>query len=179
MLPTILLVIAAVLVVLVIFVSMQASQFRIVRSTSIAAPASVVFPMVNDFHNWNAWSPWRELDPNMTQTFEGAPSGVGAIQTWAGNKKAGEGRMTITQSRPNELITTKLEFFKPFKATNNTEFTFKPQGEQTQVTWIMTGEKNFIFKAMHLIMNMDKLIGGDFEKGLARMKAIAEAKPHV
>jgi hypothetical protein len=132
---------------------------------------------VNDFHNWTAWSPWAKLDPAMKQTYEGAPAGTGAVSTWAGNKDVGEGRMTIIESRPSELIRIKLEFFKPFAATNTAEFTFKPAGDQTAVTWSMAGEKNFMAKAFGLFMNMDKMIGDDFEKGLANLKSVTETAP--
>ena len=111
----------------------------------------------------------------MKQTYEGAPAGTGAIYSWVGNKEVGEGRMTMTESRPSDLIRIKLEFFKPFAATNIAEFTFKPEGNQTAVTWSMTGENNFMAKAIHLFMNMDKMIGGQFEKGLAQIKSLVEA----
>lgn len=174
MLKKILLGIAAVLVVFAIVVAFQPANFRVVRSATIAAPPAAVFAEVNDFHRWNAWSPWAKLDPAMKQTHEGAPAGTGAIYSWAGNSEVGEGRMTITESRPGELIRIKLDFIKPFAATNPTEFTFKPEGNQTAVTWTMTGEKNYISKAVCMFMNMDKMVGGDFEKGLASLKTITE-----
>src|SRR5204863_4270093 len=111
------------------------------------------------------------------QTYEGAPAGTGAIYTWIGNKEVGEGRMTIIESRPSELIRIKMEFFKPFAGISTAEFTFKPEGNQTAVTWSMSGENNFMAKAIHLFMNMDKMIGGQFEKGLASMKSIVETAP--
>ena len=111
----------------------------------------------------------------MKQAYEGAPAGTGAIYTWSGNNEVGEGRMTITESRPSDLIRIKLEFFKPFAATNTAEFTFKPEGNQTAVTWSMTGNNNFMAKAVHLLMNMDKMVGGQFEKGLAQMGSVVEA----
>jgi len=132
---------------------------------------------VNDFHQWEAWNPWGKIDPAMKQTYEGAPAGTGAIYTWAGNNEVGEGRMTIMESRPSELIRVKLEFFKPFAGTNTAEFTFKPEANQTMVTWSMFGEKNFMAKAIHLFMNMDRMIGGQFETGLAQMKSVVEAGP--
>jgi hypothetical protein len=113
----------------------------------------------------------------MKKTHEGARAGAGAVYTWSGNNEVGEGRMTLTESRPNELVRIRLEFVKPFAATNTAEFTFKPEGDRTAVTWSMFGPNNFIAKAFGLFMNMDKLVGGDFEKGLAQMKAIAEAAP--
>jgi uncharacterized protein YndB with AHSA1/START domain len=159
----------------VIVVALQPADFRVERTATISAPPSEVFAQVNDFHNWNAWSPWAKLDATMKQTFEGPAAGTGAVYTWVGNKEVGEGRMTITQSRPNELVQIKLEFIKPFEANNTTEFTFKPQGGQTAVTWAMFGKNNFMAKAFHLSFNMDKMVGKDFEKGLAQMKAVSEA----
>jgi hypothetical protein len=164
-------------VVFVCIVALQPAHYRVERSATINAPAAVVFAQVNDFHKWNAWSPWAKLDPAMKQSFEGPQAGNGAIYTWAGNKDVGEGRMTITESHPSDLIKIKLEFIKPFAATNATDFTFKPQGNQTAVTWTMNGDNNFVGKAFSLFMNMDKMIGGDFEKGLAQMKSVAEAAP--
>jgi hypothetical protein len=179
---TILIVVAAIIgvfatitLVIVVVVATRPADFRVTRSATIAAPATMVFAQVNDFHNWDAWSPWAKIDPAMKQTYEGAPSGTGAIYSWAGNNKAGEGRMTLIESRPNDLIQIKLEFLKPFKATNAAEFSFKPDGEQTAVTWSMSGKKNFMMKAFGLFMNMDKMVGGDFEKGLASMTAVVEA----
>jgi hypothetical protein len=175
MLKKILIALAVIVIVLVVIVALQPSEFRVVRSATISAPVPVVFAQVNNFHNWNAWSPWAKLDPAMKQTYEGAPAGTGAVSTWAGNSQVGEGRMTITDSRPGELVRIKLEFMRPFRATNTAEFTFKPEGNQTAVTWSMSGEKNFMVKAFHLFMNMDKMIGDDFEKGLANLKSVAEA----
>jgi len=135
----VLLAIAAVVVlvvaVLAVVVAMQPSEFRIQRSATINAPAPAVFAQVNDFHSWQAWSPWAKLDPSVKNSFEGAPAGPGAAFAWAGNSKIGEGRMTIVESRPSELVKIKLEFLKPFAATNTAEFTFKPEGERTAVTW--------------------------------------------
>jgi hypothetical protein len=166
---------AVVVVVFIVVVATQPKGFRVARSTTMSAPPPAVFAVVNDFHKWEAWNPWGKIDPAMKQTYAGAPSGVGAIYTWAGNKEVGEGRMAIVESRPSDLIRVKLEFFKPFAATNTAEFTFKPQGNQTSVTWSMFGEKNFMAKAIHLFVSMDKMIGGQFEKGLADMKTVAEA----
>ena len=164
-----------IVVVLAVIVAMQPSEFRIERSAVIAAPPAAVFAQVNDFHNWEMWSPWAKLDPAAKNSFEGAPAGKGAAFSWAGNNKVGEGRMTITESRPDELIRIKLEFLKPFDATNTAEFTFRPEGERTAVTWSMYGHNNFISRAVFLFVNMDKALGGEFEKGLASMKSAAEA----
>ena len=177
MLKIILIALVVVVIGFILLVAMQPSEFRIVRSVSISAPPPAVFAQVNDFHKWEAWNPWGKIDPAMKQTYEGAPLGAGAIYAWVGNNEVGEGRMTIIESRPSELIRVKLEFFKPMAATNTAEFTFKPEGDQTVVTWSMFGNNNFLAKAVHLVMNMDKMIGGQFDKGLASMKAVAEAAP--
>ncbi len=171
--------IALAVIVLVsgVVVAMQPSEFRIARTATISAPAPVVFAQVNDFRKWEAWSPYEKLDPAMKRTYEGAPAGTGAMYTWAGNNQAGEGRSTITESRPSDLIRIKLEFARPFAATSTAEFTFKPEGNQTAVTWSLAGNKNFTAKAVHLFMNMDRMVGGQFEEGLARLKSAAEAAP--
>lgn len=171
--------IAAVVAILIlgflIAVSMQPNEFRISRSAKMSAPTSAVFAQVNDYHNWDAWSPWAKLDPNAKVTFEGPTSGTGAKFAWSGNDKVGVGRQTIVESVPDELIRIKLEFEKPFKATNTAEFNFKPEGDQTLVTWSMFGTNNFMGKAISLIMDCDKMVGAEFEKGLASMKAIVES----
>jgi hypothetical protein len=177
MLTKILIALAVIVVVLLIVVATRPSEFRVARTTTIAAPAPAVFAQVNDFHKWEAWNPWAKLDPAMKQTYEGAPAGIGAMYTWAGNHEVGEGRMTLTESRPNDLIRVRLEFVKPFKATNVAEFSFRLEGDRTAVTWSMTGRNNFMAKALHLVMNMDRMVGGQFEKGLAQMKAVVEAAP--
>jgi len=176
MLPIILIILAAIVALFLVAVAMQPSEFRIERSVALRAPAPDVVAQVNDFHNWEAWSPWAKLDPSMKQSFQGAPEGTGAIYSWVGNKKVGEGRMTITESRSTDLVRIKLEFIKPFASIADTEFTFKPEGNQTGVTWTMSGRKNFMAKAFGLFMSMDKMIGRDFEKGLAQMKSVVETK---
>jgi len=175
MLKTILLSLAVIVLLFVVIVALQPSEFRVARSTTISAPPAAVFAEVNDFHKWGAWNPWGKIDPAMKQTYEGAPMGTGAVYAWAGNKEVGEGRMTITESRPHDLIRIKLEFFKPFAGNSIAEFTFKPEANQTAVTWSMAGENNFMAKAIHLFMNMDTMIGSQFEKGLADMKSVVEA----
>jgi len=161
--------------VFAVIVAMRPSDFRVERSAVVAAPAPVVFAQVNDLHNWDAWSPFAKLDPAAKQTFEGPRAGTGAALAWAGNRQAGEGRMTITESRPYELIRFRLDFVKPFAVTNTAEFTFTPRGVQTAVTWSMSGRQNFMAKAFCMFMSMDKMVGGEFEKGLAQMKSVAES----
>jgi len=177
MLKKILIALAVIIVAFVAVVAMQPPDFRLTRSTTIAAPSSVVFAQVNDFHNWKAWSPWAKIDPAMKEHYDGSPAGVGAIYSWEGNNEVGEGRMTILESRPSDLVAIKLEFLKPFQATNTAEFTFKAEGSQTTVDWSMYGKKNFMMKAFHLFMSMEKMVGPDFEKGLAALKSTAEAIP--
>jgi hypothetical protein len=173
MLIKILLGLAALAVVLIVIVATRPAAFRIQRSTRIAAPHSAAFAVVNNFHRWTAWSPWEKMDPNLQRAYEGPESGPGAVYRWSGNKKVGEGRMTIENSSPEKIV-IKLEFLKPFKATNTATFTFTPDAGGTHVTWTMDGRNNFMAKAFHMLMDMDKLVGNDFEKGLAAMRTEAE-----
>lgn len=175
MLKTSLLVIVAVLAVLAGVVAIQSPEYRVTRSGMINAPASVVFDQINDFHHWAVWSPWGKLDPGMKVSYAGPDAGVGAVHSWVGNSDVGEGKMTITESRPAELVGIRLEFIKPFASTTKTEFTLKPQGGGVLVTWSMSGEKGFIEKAVCLVQSMDKMIGPDFERGLAQLKTVAES----
>jgi hypothetical protein len=175
MLKKILIALAAIGVVFVGYVAMQPSEFRVVRTATVAAPTPEVFAQVNDFHNWQAWSPWAKLDPAAKAAFGGPPAGPGAVFTWAGNDKVGEGRMTVTESHPNDLVKIKVDFIKPFEASNTTEFTFRPEGNQTAVTWIMAGRNNFVAKALCLFMNMDRMVGRDMENGLTQLKSVVEA----
>lgn len=176
MFKKILLALVAIVAVLVVVVAVQPSEFRVERSATIAAPPAAVFAQVNDFHNWEAWSPWAKLDPTAQNSFEGPSSGKGAVFKWSGNREVGKGSMTLTESRPNDLIRIKLDFVEPFEDTSTAEFTFKPEGNQTLVTWSMAGRKNFFCKAIGLFMSMDKMIGEKFEEGLASIKSIVEAK---
>ncbi|QEL20373.1 SRPBCC family protein [Limnoglobus roseus] len=167
---------AAVVALFLLAAAFRSADFVIARSATVAAPPAAIFPHVNDFHKWAAWSPFEKLDPNMVKTFDGPPAGIGAGYHWSGNAKAGEGRMTITDSRPSDRVQMTLDFVRPFRATNAVEFTFVPEGGQTRVTWSMSGRNGFVPRAFGLIVNIDKLVGRDFEKGLAQLKAIAEAK---
>jgi uncharacterized protein YndB with AHSA1/START domain len=171
----ILIAVVAVLAVFIVIVSLRPSDFRITRTATIAAPPAVVFAQVNDLRKWEAWAVWAKMDPNARLTYSGAPSGTGAGYAWEGNKKVGSGRMTITESRPHEFIRLKLEFLKPFVATNTAEFTFQPQGNQTVVSWSMAGKNNFMFKAVGLFMNCDKMVGSQFEQGLANLNSVCRA----
>ena len=175
MLDIILILAAIAVIIFIIVAAMQPSDFRITRTGTITAPASAVFTQVNDLHKWDAWSPWAKLDPEAKNSFEGPSSGIGAIMSWAGNNKVGQGSMTIMESRPDEFISFKLEFLKPFKATNTSEFTFTSENDQTTVTWSMYGKNNFMGKVIGLIMSCEKMVGGQFEKGLEALKSVVEA----
>ena len=175
MFKKILLVIAVIVALFLVVAAFQPSEYRVVRSATIPAPAAIVFAQANDLHRWNAWSPWAKLDPSAQYHFDGPPAGNGASMSWAGNDQVGEGRMTITESRPNELLRMKLNFLKPFASTADTEFTFKGTGNETVMTWTMSGRKNFMSKAVCLFMNMDKMVGGQFEQGLANLKQVVSS----
>ena len=169
--------VAAVIVVFLMVVALQPSDFKVERSATMRAPAPAAFAQVNDFQNWQAWSPWEKVDPGLKRQYEGPKAGTGAVYAWQGNKDVGEGRMTIMESRPGELVRIKLEFFKPFAATNTAEFSFKPAGaDTTAVTWSMAGQNNFLSKAICLFVDMDRMVGGMFDQGLTQMKAIVERR---
>ena len=158
--------------VLGVAIATRPSTFHVERSITMAAPADQAFARVNDFHAWSTWSPYEKLDPQLKRTFEGQRSGTGAIYSFSGDK-VGAGRMTIEKSDPS-LVVIKLEFFKPFEAVNTATFTFTPTEDGTKVTWAMDGENSFAGKAASLVFDMDKLVGGDFERGLVALKAEAE-----
>lgn len=169
--------VVAIIAVLLVVIAMQPNEYSVSRSATVNAPAERVFANVNDFHKWDAWSPWAKIDPNMKQSFDGPPAGKGAAYTWEGNDQVGKGRMEIAESKPAEHIKIDLKFLEPWEADNVTDFTFKPAGEKTEVNWSMSGRHNFVSKAMCLVMDMDKMIGPDFEKGLSQLKTVAEAAP--
>lgn len=174
MLKLILIGLFVVVTVFVGLVLIQPNEFRVERSIAIAAPAEKIFPYLNEARKMNDWSPWAKLDPQMKQTYEGPEAGVGAIASWAGNSKVGEGRQTITESLPNQLVRARLDFYKPMQSVSTAEFILKSEGEQTLVTWRMDGRNNFVSKAMGLLMNCNKMVGKQFEQGLNSLKTIAE-----
>lgn len=175
MFKNVLIAIAVAIVGFCIVVALQPDEFKISRSITINAAPAVVFAQVNDFHRWMNWSPWEKMDPAMKRTYAGPSSGEGAVYAWVGNREVGEGAMTLVKSQPPERIEIRLDFVKPMAATNHAEFTFNPEGKDTVVTWTMSGRNNFISKAICLFMNMDKMAGTQFEKGLADLKSLAEA----
>ncbi len=173
-LTVVLAILSALVLALLVLIALQPGPFLVTRSATIAAPPATVFGHVNDFHKWADWSPWAKLDPTMKLIFEGPGAGKGAVYRWAGNSEVGEGQMTILDSKPGERVEILLEFIKPFAAVNNTEFVFKADAGQTVVTWNMSGTNNFMAKAFSLFVSMDKLVGGDFKKGLAQLKSVSE-----
>lgn len=177
MLKKILIALAAIVLIFIVVVALQPSEFQMDRSTTIAAPQADVFAQVNDFHKWEAWSPWAKLDPNAKVAFEGPPEGEGTVMTWSGNMEVGEGKMTLTESRPNELVKARVDMVKPFEGSSTSEFTFKPEGDQTSVTWSVAAHHNFMQKALCLVMGGKTMMGELMEKGLAQMKSVAESRP--
>lgn len=174
MLKIILLVVLVLISGFLVAVAMQPSHFRIARNITITAPPAVVFNKVNDLHEWQQWTPWAKLDPNARLTYKGPISGTGASYEWEGNSDVGAGEMTIMESIPPERIRFNLDFTRPFEATNQVDFTFVPNGDQTVVTWTMSGENSFVGKAISLVVNCDKMVGEQFEKGLSELKKQSE-----
>ncbi len=156
-----------------VYVAMQPDELVIERQATINAPPAKVFAQVNELKKWDAWSPWAKIDPNAKMTFEGPAAGKDATFAWSGNDKVGEGRMVIVDSQPDQLVDIKVDFTKPFENTSNSTFAFKPQGEQTVVTWRTSGKQNFIEKAMCIAMNGKKMLGDEMDKGLANLGAIS------
>ena len=156
--------------------SLRPNAFSVSRSAVIDAPADSIFAKLADFRAWKDWSPWATLDPNAKKSFEGPESGVGSSFAWSGNRKVGAGKMTIVESVRDELLRLKLEFERPMRATNAASFELKPEGAGTRLTWTMKGKNDFQAKLFSLFVNCDKLIGGDFERGLANLKALVEDK---
>ena len=175
-----LLVIALAIATLLVLASRRPPTFRIERSTSIAAPMVQVAELIDDFHEWRKWSPWENIDPTLQRTYSGADAGVGAIYEWDGQGKAGAGRMEITEMRAGAergLISIKLDFVKPFKASNTAEFVMTPTDAGTDLSWAMFGPSPLVSRILGLFMDLDKLVGKDFESGLAALKRSAEQAP--
>jgi Polyketide cyclase / dehydrase and lipid transport len=176
MLRNILIAVAAVVVVFLVIIATRAPTYRVSRAITMAAPPSVAYAQVVDFHKWSAWSPWASLDPAMKMTYAGPVSGPGAAYGWMGNDKVGEGKMLITGVKSDQEVNIKLDFIKPFEASCNTGFTFDTAQAGTKVTWVMSGENNFMMKAFSLFSDMDTSVGKDFEKGLLALKGVSEAE---
>ncbi|HTO79706.1 MAG TPA: SRPBCC family protein [Methylocystis sp.] len=157
--------------------SLKPNVFSVSRSAVIDAPAESVFARLVDFHAWKDWSPWARLDPNAKESFEGPESGVGSSMAWSGNRKVGAGKMTILECVRDELLRLKLDFERPLRGTRAASFELRPEGDATRLTWTMNGRNDFQAKLFSLFVDLDKLIGGDFEQGLANLKALVEEKP--
>lgn len=154
---------------------MAENTYRVERSATMAAPPERVYEQIADFHRWTAWSPWEDVDPDMRREYSGAGSGVGAVYSWSGNRKAGAGRMTVVEATEPSRVRIDLVFDKPVKARNDTSFAITPEGNGSRVTWTMTGRRTFGVRVMSLVKPMDKLVGPDFERGLTRLRAAVEA----
>lgn len=176
MLKIIILIVALLLVGVLVYASRQPDRFRVERSITIAASADRIFLLVNDFHQWEAWSPWEKVDPTLKRTYTGASAGKGAAYGWEGNKDIGSGKMEITESTPHSKVVIHLHFLKPFEARNTVEFVLQPQGNNTLLTQAMYGPSSLISKIMGLVFSMEKMVGGKYEEGLASIKALAEKK---
>jgi hypothetical protein len=174
MIAKILIGLAALILILVIVVASRPTDFRYERSITVTAAPAAIFPHLNNLHKWQVWSPYAKKDPDAKTVFEGPDEGNGAAMSWAGDSNVGEGKMTIVESKPGELVKYRLDFVKPFTGTNVAEFTFTPEGGGSRVVWSMSGKNNFFSKAFGLIVDCDKMIGDDFEKGLADLKTLVE-----
>lgn len=167
-------VLAVAIAVILILAAAKPDRFSVRRAAMVKAPPDKIFSLINDFHRWGSWSPWENRDPAMKRIYSGAESGKGALYAWDGNKNVGSGRMEILDASSPSKIVIKLDFFKPFEAHNTAEFTMQPQGGATEVIWVMHGPAPFMSKVMQVFMNMDNMIGKDFEIGLANLKTLAE-----
>jgi hypothetical protein len=167
-------IIAIAIAVVLIFAATKPNTLRVQRATSIKAPADRIFPLINDFRQWRSWSPYENKDPAMKRTYDGADSGEGAVYAWDGNNNVGSGRMEILEASVPSKIVIKLDFFKPFEGHNTAEFTILPQGDAIMLTWTMSGPAVFMSRLMQVFINLDHMIGRDFEAGLANLKKLTE-----
>lgn len=158
------------------YAATRPDTFRVERQARIQAPADKIFPLINDFHNWTEWSPYETVDPAMQRSYAGMTSGKGAVYEWSGTGKAGAGRMEISDASPPSRVEIDLAFTRPFQARNIAAFTLEPDGDATRVSWSMDGATPFLGKVIGLFIDMDKMIGRDFETGLANLKAVTEAR---
>ena len=174
MLKTIAIIIVVLVAALLAYAATRPDSFRIERTITINAPSTAIFPLIDDYRRWVAWSPWEKKDPAMQRAYGGAGSGTGAVYEWSGNSAVGMGRMEITQSVPPSKLTMDLHFMKPIEGRNTAEFTLVDHGGTTTVTWAMYGPSPFVSKLISVFMSMDKMVGGDFAAGLAALKTAAE-----
>ena len=171
---TVLIVIVVLVAGVLVVAAMRPREFAVQRSAAIRAAADTIYPLIADFRQWPAWSPWEKLDPEMKRTLSGAPSGPGAAYAWEGSSKVGAGRMEIKDATPPSSVVIQLDFLRPFEAHNTTEFALAPRGDATEVRWTMRGPATFVMRLMGVFTDMDKMIGKDFEAGLANLRAVAE-----
>jgi carbon monoxide dehydrogenase subunit G len=174
MIKTIAILVVLLLGAVLIFAATRPDSFRVQRAASIKAPPEKIFPFINDFKRWGAWSPYEKKDPSMKRSFGGAPEGKGATYAWEGDRNVGEGRMEITDAQAPGRVAIKLDFTRPFEAHNNVVFTMLPKGDATEVTWDMQGPANYVSKLIGVFVSMDRMVGADFEAGLANLKSVAE-----
>jgi hypothetical protein len=174
MLETIGIVVVVLIATVLIHAAAKPNNFRLQRPTSIKAAPEKIFPLIDDFHNWTVWSPWENIDPALKRSYSSPASGKGAVYAYEGNNKVGAGRMEIIESAPPSKVLIKLDFIKPFKANNMAEFTLQPAGDLTNVTWAMYGPSPYLVKLMTTFFSMEKMVGAQFEEGLAKLKAVAE-----
>jgi uncharacterized protein YndB with AHSA1/START domain len=167
-------IVAVVIAGLLVAAAARPDSFRVVRSTTIKAPPERIFPLISDFQRWSAWSPYEKKDPAMKRSFDGPAAGKGAVYAWEGNKDVGKGRMQIADASAPSRVVLNLDFSEPFEAHNMVDFTLEPKGDATEVTWSMRGPMPFVSKLITLFIDMDRMVGGDFEAGLANLKALAE-----
>jgi uncharacterized protein YndB with AHSA1/START domain len=167
-------ILAIAIAVVLILAATKPARFSVQRATSVKAPPERIFPLINDFHQWRSWSPYEDKDPAMKRSYGGPESGTGAVYGWDGDKNVGSGRMEILDASAPSKIVIKLDFLKPFEAHNTAEFTMLPQGDATDVIWLMHGPAPFVSKVMQVFMNIDNMIGKDFEVGLANLKRLSE-----
>ncbi|MFZ1109253.1 MAG: SRPBCC family protein [Rhodomicrobium sp.] len=174
MLRTIAIAAAVLIAGVLVYAATKPDTFRVERTTSIEAAPGKIFPLIDDFHAWSAWSPYDKRDPAMKRTFSGAEAGEGAVYEWDGNDEVGKGRMEITKASPPSKVVIQLDFLKPFEGRNTAEFTLDPSADGSNVTWAMSGRAAFTVKLLQVFMDFDKTVGKDFEAGLAKLKAAAE-----
>ena len=167
-------ILAIAIAVVLLLALTKPNTFAVQRAISIKAPAEKIFALINDFHQWGTWSPYENKDPGMKRTYSGAESGKGAVYAWDGNNNVGSGRMEILDASAPSKIQIKLDFFTPFEGHNTAEFTMLPQGDGTILTWLMYGPAPLMAKIMHVFMNIDNMVGRDFEIGLANLKKLTE-----
>jgi len=179
MLIKILIAIAVLIAAFLVVAALQPTEITISRSAFVAAPPSAVFPHVNTARSWEAWSPWSRLDPTMKTTYEGPAAGVGAVTAWTSSGQAGAGSTTVIASEEGKLVRFRLEMLEPMRATNTVDFTFKPERDGTVITWAMHCRRNLLAKAFGLFIDCDKMVGGEFEKGLANLGAVVKRRATV